>query len=72
MPEDQWPHPVSVAIREPVEGECPECGHAHLQRYPILSDGGWYMATKCQECLFSVERIQWNRLGYIVLPEDAI
>lgn len=72
MAEDNWPGPVSVVNREAVEGSCPECGGAQLQRYPVLSDGGWFMATKCQDCLHSLERTPWNRLGYIVLPEDSI
>ncbi len=72
MTDDAWPHPVAVVPREPVEGKCPECGGGHLERYPVLSDGGWYMSVKCQECLCSVERVPWNRLGYIMLPEDVI
>jgi vanillate/4-hydroxybenzoate decarboxylase subunit D len=72
MTKDDWTDPVSVVPRESVAGRCPECGAEHLERYPILSDGGWFMATKCQACLWSVERTPWNRLGYVVLPEDVI
>ena len=72
MTDDDWPHEVSVVHREPVEGVCPECGSTHLERYPVLSDGGWFQSTKCQDCLCSVDRTPWNRLGYVVLPEDVI
>jgi hypothetical protein len=49
--------------RQPVEGECPECGARDLARYPVLGTGGWFQVVKCQRCLHSVEREPWNRLG---------
>jgi ribosomal protein L37AE/L43A len=61
-----------VVQREAVEGTCPECGHDRLERYPVLSDGGWFFAVKCQECLCSVSREAWNRLGYVVRLEDLL
>ncbi|MGE0861678.1 MAG: hydantoinase B/oxoprolinase family protein [Gammaproteobacteria bacterium] len=42
--------------RAPVPGACPACGASRLARYAVLSEGGWYDATKCQACLTSVER----------------
>jgi vanillate/4-hydroxybenzoate decarboxylase subunit D len=51
--------------REPVAGVCPECGAQDLKKYPVLSENGWEIATKCQACLCSVERTKWNRLGPI-------
>jgi hypothetical protein len=65
-----WPWATSSVQREPVEGTCPACGAASLARYPVLAEGGWFMATKCQECLHSVERTPWNRLGYVTRLED--
>ncbi len=67
-PED----PTPVLEREAVEGECPACGATNLARYPVLSEGGWFMATKCQTCLHSVERVAWNRLGYVSLVTDTL
>lgn len=58
--------------REIVAGECPECAKQALMRYPVLSEGGWYMAVKCQQCLHSVSREKWNRLGYVELLTDAL
>ncbi len=63
-------HPVQE--REPVEGICKACGAAELFRYPVLSEGGWFMAVKCQACLHSQARTRWNRLGHIQLSTDAI
>ena len=51
--------------RQPVTGECPECGAAALARYPVLAEGGWYEVVKCQACLASVARERWRRLGHV-------
>ena len=53
------------AERTPAAGACPECGERNLQRYEVLSEGGWWVVVKCQSCLASVERTPWNRLGYV-------
>lgn len=42
--------------RNPSEGACPECGTEKLASYRVLSEGGWWHVTKCQECLASVSR----------------
>ena len=41
-------------------------------RYPVLSEGGWFMAVKCQDCLHSQSREKWTRLGYVTLLTDSI
>lgn len=51
--------------KAPVAGACPECGAHALMRYPALSAGGWFQVTKCQDCLASVDRTPWKRLGYV-------
>ncbi len=61
-----------VQEKEPVEGACAECGAEQLLRYPVLSEGGWFMVVKCQSCLHSQSREKWNRLGHIELATDAI
>lgn len=58
--------------REPVAGECPACGTSALKRYPVLSEGGWFMVTKCQDCLHSLSREPWALLGHIKLRTDDI
>jgi len=64
--------PTLTVEREPVEGTCPACGRDELRRDPVLSDGGWFMVVKCQQCLYSVSREAWNRLGTVVRLEDVL
>lgn len=59
-------------VREAVEGACPECGAQELQAYPVLSDGGWFDAVKCQACLHSVSREPGPRLGPVTLLSDSL
>ncbi len=59
-----------VPEKEPVAGRCPECAGSDLRRYPVLSAGGWFEVVKCQDCLRSVQRIPWKRLGWVSLSED--
>jgi N-methylhydantoinase B len=58
--------------REPREGACPQCAATALAAYPVLSESGWQEAVKCQECLFSVSRTAWHRLGSIHLVEELL
>jgi uncharacterized Zn finger protein len=51
--------------RTPVNGSCPDCGKSALERYEVLSTGGWFQVVKCQACLASLERTPWKRLGYV-------
>lgn len=53
-------------------GTCGACGGTQLARYPVLAEDGWLEAVKCQDCLESVARVPWRRLGYIALLEDAV
>ena len=64
--------PTPVQEREPVQGTCDECGAEALMRYPVLSEGGWFIAVKCQACLYSQSREKWTRLGYVSLLTDSI
>lgn len=64
--------PALTVDREPVEGACPSCAQEALRRYPVLSDGGWFLVVKCQACLHSVSREPWNRLGTVVRLEDVL
>lgn len=64
--------PRPVLVREAVDGSCPHCSDGPLMRYPVLSEGGWFMVVKCQQCLHSVSREKWNRLGYVSLITDSL
>lgn len=56
--------------RVPVAGSCPACGASDLKRYPVVSEGGWLLVTKCQRCLTSLERTRESLLGeYVPLSE---
>jgi hypothetical protein len=61
-----FPRPEELTLsvtREPVEGVCPRCGASDLAAYPVMSEGGWWRVTKCQQCLTSVERVRGPLLG---------
>ena len=64
--------PTPRQPREPVAGTCNECGATSLMRYPVLSEGGWYMVVKCQDCLACNERTKWARLGFVSLLTDSL
>jgi uncharacterized Zn finger protein len=67
------PQELFVSVeRAPVAGNCPECGAEALARYPVISEGGWELVTKCQQCLCSVEREPWKRLGPVTLLSDGL
>ncbi|MFM1886825.1 MAG: hypothetical protein RL026_1982 [Pseudomonadota bacterium] len=57
--------PEVHARREAVEGDCPACGAAALQRYRVLSEGGWWDVVKCGTCLHSAERRPGPLLGIL-------
>lgn len=57
----QTPH--VHAQRTAVDGNCPECGAQSLARYRVMSEGGWWDVTKCQQCLRSVSRERGPLLG---------
>ena len=67
-PED----PAPVQTREAVPGRCTACGAEALARYPVLSEGGWFIVVKCQQCFASASREKWTRLGYVTLATDSI
>jgi hypothetical protein len=58
--------------RTEVEGVCGSCGAEALARYPVLSEGGWFMAIKCQRCLTSVDREPWDLYGPIALTSHGL
>lgn len=63
---EHFPRPGTTTLsveREPVTGQCTECGAAALQRYPVVSEGGWWSAVKCAQCLHSVDRARLGMFG---------
>jgi hypothetical protein len=61
-----------VTERTPVDGPCQRCGATVLERYPVLSEGGWFQVVKCQQCLHSVSREPWDLLGPVKLASAGL
>ncbi len=45
---------------------------ADFLRYPVLSEGGWFMVVKHQPTLRSVSRVQWHLFGPIQLTSHGL
>lgn len=45
---------------------------ADFKRYPVLSEGGWFMVIKHQPSLRSVSRTPWRLLGPVPLTSDGL
>ncbi|MQA78830.1 MAG: hypothetical protein GEV10_10200 [Streptosporangiales bacterium] len=45
---------------------------ADFRRYPVLTEGGWFMVVKHQQTLRSVSREPWHLLGPITLLSDGL
>ncbi|MDO8212226.1 hypothetical protein [Conexibacter sp. CPCC 206217] len=70
-----YPRPTQLTLhveREAVDGRCGGCGGSGLERYPVLSEGGWFTVVKCPRCLASAARERWSRLGPIELLADTL
>ncbi|MBN9102403.1 MAG: hypothetical protein J0I49_30540 [Pseudonocardia sp.] len=73
MPPFPRPQEATVSlVKEPVDGACPHCAAEELRRYPVNSEGGWFLVVKCQNCLHSVTRERWHLLGSLQLLSDTI
>ncbi len=63
--------PPRILHREAVESRCDVCDSDDIARYPVLSEGGWWLVVKCQRCLVTLERSRWSRLGDVRLLSDS-
>jgi len=43
-----------------------------FRRYPVLSEGGWYIVVKHQPSLRSVSREPWKPLGPVSLTSEGL
>jgi hypothetical protein len=43
-----------------------------FRRYPVLSEGGWYIVVKHQPSLRSVSRTAWTLLGPVSLTSAGL
>jgi hypothetical protein len=52
--------------------EFPGATAADFRRYPVLSEGGWYVVVKHQPTLRSVTRVPWTLLGPTTLTSTGL
>ncbi len=45
---------------------------ADFRRYPVLSEGGWYIVVKHQPSLRSIHRAPWELLGPVALTSTGL
>jgi hypothetical protein len=50
----------------------PGASLSEFKRYPVLSEGGWYMVIKHLPTLRSVSRVPWNLLGPVPLTSNGL
>jgi hypothetical protein len=55
-----------------VETDFPGSTAADFLRYPVLSEGGWFIVVKHQPSLKSVSRKPWGLFGPIVLTSQGL
>lgn len=81
--DEQVPQGLSVVREEVTEAELSELGvdlaadfrgstAADFRRYPVLSEGGWFVVVKHQPSLRSVSREPWGLLGPIALASTGL
>ena len=52
--------------------EFPGSSASDFRRYPVLSEGGWYVVVKHQPTLRSVSRVPWKLLGPTTLTSTGL
>lgn len=43
-----------------------------LRKYPVLSEGGWFIVIKNQKTLVSISRRPWRLLGPVMLLSEGL
>jgi len=56
----------------PVDTTCPNCGSREVFKYPVNSEGGWFMVVRCQGCLHQTQRSPWRLHGPVEFLADQI
>ena len=52
--------------------EFPGSAASDFRRYPVLSEGGWFVVVKHQPTLRSVSRVPWKLLGPTTLTSAGL
>jgi hypothetical protein len=55
-----------------LDADFPGSTAADFRRYPVLSEGGWFVVVKHQPTLRSVSREPWGLLGPITLTSAGL
>ncbi|MFC4949193.1 hypothetical protein [Pseudonocardia sp. GCM10023141] len=55
-----------------LEQDFPGATAADFRRYPVLSEGGWFIVVKHQPSLRSVSRERWELFGPIQLTSHGL
>ena len=50
----------------------PGSTEADFKRYPVLSEGGWYIVVKHQPTLSTVSKQKWTLLGPVKLVSEGL
>ncbi|QXW00469.1 MULTISPECIES: hypothetical protein [Rhodococcus] len=61
-----------AALGIDIARDFPGSTEADFKRYPVLSEGGWFIVVKHQPTLTSVRRVPWERLGPISLTSKNL
>jgi hypothetical protein len=52
--------------------EFPGATAADFKRYPVLSEGGWFLVIKHQPTLRTVSRVPWRLRGPVELTSETL
>lgn len=55
-----------------LERDFPGATADEFLKYPVLSEGGWFMVVKHQPTLASVSREPWKALGPVSLTSEGL
>jgi hypothetical protein len=55
-----------------LQADFPGSTAADFKRYPVLSEGGWYLVIKHQPSLRSVSRKPWRLFGPVPLASEGL
>lgn len=59
--------------KKPADGVCGQCGSEDIKKYPVVSEGGWWMVTKCQQCFSVMDKKHLDsRLGSLEILSDLL
>ena len=61
-----------AALNVQIDRDFPGSTASDFRRYPVLSEGGWYMVVKHQPTLTSVSREPWHLLGPVELTSFGL